>query len=301
MPLPIIPAETMPSFNNIDFAASDQPVQELKSALRNLPLENYILLGTLCQHLSNLADYESCTKMNISNLGLIFCPTLHIGSILFKNLLGGDGSEDERRKSLLAVWEDLDRRHEEMENIQMIKDFEMGLEFEKDGDQSQQNGASRVYETDQRQERGLDNSQNTEQVDRDLLDFSSSPPLEPPLLSTPSSSSTPFQPSLQTSVSALQSKGNSGSRPSPNDVITIPTEQPPLDLYDELMTREINEATNTPLIDLIHHDLDKCNMDPPENVLRRHAREPAVNRRSESPPPFRLTTRHERLPAVSIR
>src|ERR1700743_1663554 len=101
VPSPVIPSDAMTTFNNIDFSdAKHQHQQQLRDALGLLPLENYILLGTLCHHLSNLADYENCTKMNISNLGLIFCPTLQIGSVLFKNLLGGDGTDEERRKGL---------------------------------------------------------------------------------------------------------------------------------------------------------------------------------------------------------
>lgn len=282
VPSPIIPTEAMASFNSIDFADLDQqPAQQLKDTLRNLPLENYILLGTLCQHLSNLASYEIHTKMNISNLGLIFCPTLHIGSILFKNLLGGDGSEDERRKVLLVVWEDLDRRHEEMENIQMIKDFEMGLHLEKNGHRPAQNGSSPACEAEQQKDQGRhDNGarrQSWEHLDGDLLDFKASSP--PPLL-PPTTIAT--LPSPSTTSSPVHFKENSGSRTNPVE--------PPLDLYDELMTREINEATNTPLIDT----------SSPDHHLRRHAREPAMNRRSESPPPFRVGG-HERLPAVSIR
>ncbi|KAF9426378.1 hypothetical protein BGZ76_002790 [Entomortierella beljakovae] len=69
--------------------------------------------------------------MNISNLGLIFCPTLQIGSVLFKNLLGGDGGDEERRTSLLMVWADLNMKHEELENIEMIRQFEESVQVEK--------------------------------------------------------------------------------------------------------------------------------------------------------------------------
>ncbi|KAF8931122.1 hypothetical protein BGZ58_007814 [Dissophora ornata] len=302
LPSPIIPVDVMPIFNTIDFSDSNQqPIQKLKDALYQLPLENYILLGTTCKHLSNLADYESYTKMNISNLGVIFCPTLQIGSILFKNLLGGDGSEDERHESLLVVWNDLERRHEEMENLEMIKDFEMGLQFEKNGDRAFRDDAGREHELEREREKVVrENSlgrQSWEEVDRDLLDLSSSPPLQPT--------------SFSSSLSQSHAKGSSGSRrgglftsaPLPSVYNTKYSEglskarpsEPPLDLYDELMTKELNEATNTPLIDLG----DDVESDHQDTRWKRHAREPATNRRTESPP--RGVTRHERVPAVSIR
>lgn len=297
LPIPIIPSEAMPTFTNIDFASLDQqPAQQLRNALRSLPLENYILLGTLCLHLSNLADFESCTKMNISNLGVIFCPTLHIGSLLFKNLLGGDGSEKERRKSLLLVWADLDTRHEEMENIQMIKDFESGLQVEEND--PFQDGSDEVQRADRMQEQGGsdDSSRRSdrEHADYDLLDLGSSPPQHQPLSAFTHSS-------LQTPIPPFHPKETSASSFKIINLSTKPKE-PPLDLYDELVAREIDEAASTPLIDLsVSHDLDRSKMEPSENLLRRHAREPAMNRRSESPPPFRIAARHERLPAVSIR
>ncbi|KAF9928620.1 hypothetical protein BGZ65_006165 [Modicella reniformis] len=364
LPSPIIPTDTMPSFNNIDFTdhldqqqQQQPPVQQrLKEALRrHLPLENYILLGTLCQHLSNLADYENCTKMNISNLGLIFCPTLHIGSVLFKHLLGGDGSEQERRKSLLIVWEDLEKRREEMENIEMIKDFEMGdggssnsssssssdinssnrrIQLENKNGSLQNGGSSfgQVHKVEQQQQQqqqqsfdhGSSQRQSWEQIDRDLLDFSSSSPLSspsspttlppaplPPLLLSSTTTTT-----IPTSTTPNLSQYTINNKPKPTTTTTTTiTTEPPLDLYDELMAREINEATSTPLIDFHtsvfgHSDGGKEDDDdddlPVKNNLlwRRHAREPAMNRRSDSPPPSPIrgvVSKHERLPAVSIR
>ncbi|KAF9105457.1 hypothetical protein BGX27_009619 [Mortierella sp. AM989] len=247
LPSPLIPTDHMPNFNAIDFSDSKlQPIQKLKEALRHLPLENFILLGTLCQHLSNLADYESCTKMNISNLGLIFCPTLQIGSVLFKNLLGGDGSEEERRKCLLAVWVDLDRKREEMENIEMIKDFEQGLQLErniKDTDSGSTSGIKghnwKQEWEHAKQQRSISQEMNEHgrqswEDDQDLINFSSSLP----------------QPTF-TASRPHHSKSNSGSKSGDAYTSLNSTKaEPPLDLYDELMTRELNEATNTPLIDL---------------------------------------------------
>ncbi|KAF8955159.1 hypothetical protein BGZ46_002713 [Entomortierella lignicola] len=286
LPSPIIPTDIMLSCNGIDFSDLKlQPIQRLKDTLNHLPLENYILLGTLCQHLSNLADYESCTKMNISNLGLIFCPTLQIGSVLFKNLLGGDGSEEERRKCLLTVWADLDLKREEIENLEMIRNFEHNLQLEKDRNEvTVSNSASKGHGWGEEWERNKEMNeygrQSWEETDRDLINCGSSLPQQSAL------------PSL--------SKGSTGSKFGGTFTTLNKTKaDPPLDLYDELMTRELNEATNTPLIDLSEPDM---NQQQQEDRWRRHAREPATNRRSKSPSPLSLNvSRHERYPAVSIR
>lgn len=304
VPSPIIPQETMSSFSSIDFSGpQEHTVQALRGALRLLPLENYILLGSLSQHLSNLAEYENCTKMNISNLGLIFCPTLQIGSVLFKNLLGGDEGESERRANLLQVWQDLDRKHEEMENLEMIKDFETGLHFEKNGDRA----FADISEREQERERSMDPRTGSgqvgdqaarqldgwEDVDRDLLDLGPSPSRSTALTQ---SSGGPESKTLVSLLTPPTSAYHNNASAMPLLDTTKPSEPAP-DLYDELMTRELNEATNTPLIDLgLDEDQDP---DPQEFRWKRHAREPAINRLSDSPP--RTTARHERLPAVSLR
>ncbi|KAF9576742.1 hypothetical protein EC968_005515 [Mortierella alpina] len=303
LPSPIIPQETMSSFNSIDFSGPQtHTVQALKSALRLLPLENYILLGSLSQHLSNLAEYENCTKMNISNLGLIFCPTLQIGSVLFKNLLGGDEGESERRANLQQVWEELDRKHEEMENLEMIKDFETGFHFEKNGDRAFADTCEREQERertmDQRTGGGPFEDQSTRQldgwedVDRDLVDFGSSPSR-----ATISTQPKGGSESKTLQVSLLTPPNSAYNAAETPQFSTSKTSEAAPDLYDELMTRELNEATNTPLIDLgLNEDQDP---DPQEFRWRRHAREPAINRLPDSPP--RTNVRHERLPAVSLR
>ncbi|KAI1315901.1 hypothetical protein EDD11_000215 [Mortierella claussenii] len=338
LPSPIISAEIMPVFNNIDFSDPDpnqqqSPLQRLKEALCLLPLENYILLGTLSQHLSNLADYESCTKMNISNLGLIFCPTLQIGSVLFKYLLGGDGGEEERRKNLLSVWEDLERRHEEMENLEMIKDFKMGLQIEQNGGyQGFDLGSNDQNERKMGGERDQENidcgaRQSWEQLDdRDQGGYSSllSPPQQrASTISSTSGLSPHSKGNSNSSGTKIDGAGNVFSVAPPianthdqlhsefgSSAVTTPPpkrSETPLDLYDELMARELNEATNTPLIDLewtdneldvLHRQSQHQLQASQDGQWRRHAREPAT--KSSSPLPFGVT-RHQRLPAVSIR
>jgi hypothetical protein len=295
----------MTIFNNVDFSdAKSQHQQQLKNALGLLPLENYILLGTLCHHLSNLADYENCTKMNISNLGLIFCPTLQIGSVLFKNLLGGDGSDEERRRGLLTVWSDLESKHEEMENLEMIKDFEMGLELEKEEerlskDRSNEHHNSRQQYFDIAQDN--DNSkdrQSWEELDRSQLETTT----------TTHHSRVGSDPRRNGKVILSPDTAMMGSSHiSPSTRTAKPPTETTFDLYDELMTKEIDEATSTPLIDFSVHDDNES--EQAQLRWRRHAREPATNRRTESLPArgsatttaTTNTTRHERVPAVSVR
>ncbi|KAF9335303.1 hypothetical protein BG006_000370 [Podila minutissima] len=290
LPAPIIPSETMPTFSNIDFTAPQQQFHKLKESLGLIPLENYILLGTLCRHLSNLADYESCTKMNISNLGLIFCPTLQIGSVLFKNLLGGDGDDEERARRLKIVWDDLDRKQEELENLEMIKEFEMGLlvvdshlpntsitannvssnnnhsNFGKsnhDGNNSAHSCTSRSQEWNRNEDRDRDRDRDDwEDVAQDvLIDFGSRP-----RSSDSTSRSSPPYNSLGNPYRAAGHQREPGKM----------SVQPIPDLYDELMSKEINEATNTPLIDFGDGD---GNTTGDQEKWRRHAREPAINKR----------------------
>ncbi|KAF9119135.1 hypothetical protein BGW39_000535 [Mortierella sp. 14UC] len=310
LPVPVIPSATMATFNNIDFSdAKPQHQQRLKDALGLLPLENYILLGTLCRHLSNLADYENCTKMNISNLGLIFCPTLQIGSVLFKNLLGGDGGDEERRKGLLLVWSDLERKHEEMENLEMIKDFEMGLELEKEEERMSKARSNGQYNISAQQDFNYGKERHSwEEIDHSQLETQSTSPASPLSSAThhPRVGSDPRR-----NGKVILSPDTVGS-PNHMSLSTSPatnrTTKPPeatFDLYDELMTKEIGEATSTPLIDF---SADEDESEQAALRWRRHAREPATNRRTESLPARSTTTttttpttRHERTPAVSVR
>lgn len=283
----------MLTFNNIDFSdAKPQHQLKLKDALSLLPLENYILLGTLCHHLSNLADYENCTKMNISNLGLIFCPTLQIGSVLFKNLLGGDGGDEERRKGLLVVWSDLECKHEEMENLEMIKDFEMGIRLEKEEERlSHQQQFDRSHDSDCITK----DRHSWEEVDRSQLETA-----------TTHHSRVGSDPRRNGKVIlSPDTTIGSSSYLSPSIKTTKPAETT-FDLYDELMTKEIDEATSTPLIDFLADDDGES--EQAQLRWRRHAREPATNTRIESQPTRSSatttttnTTRHERVPAVSVR
>lgn len=80
----------------------------LRGILIRLPHTNYVVLSFLCQHLSKIASHSEKTKMTVSNLGVVFAPTLSIGSVLFRALLGGfydqvDTNEN-REKGLKIVW-----------------------------------------------------------------------------------------------------------------------------------------------------------------------------------------------------
>ncbi|KAI8391407.1 Rho GTPase activation protein [Radiomyces spectabilis] len=55
----------------------------LRSITNRLPPYNLSLLQSLCRHLKQVADHEPENRMSISNLALIFIPTLGIGRALF--------------------------------------------------------------------------------------------------------------------------------------------------------------------------------------------------------------------------
>ncbi|CAG8620883.1 2614_t:CDS:2 [Paraglomus brasilianum] len=56
----------------------------LASIVSRLPPYHFYLLRALSSHLARVNNNSEINKMNISNLGLIFCPSLSIGSILLK-------------------------------------------------------------------------------------------------------------------------------------------------------------------------------------------------------------------------
>ena len=107
MPSPLLPAIFLEQFQSL-ISTDRQICHSLRGILIRLPRSNYVLLSFLCHHLSRIAAHADKTKMNVSNLGVVFAPTLSIGSILFKALLGGfyDSEEtaESREMGLKLVW-----------------------------------------------------------------------------------------------------------------------------------------------------------------------------------------------------
>ncbi|KAJ1926382.1 hypothetical protein IWQ60_003826, partial [Tieghemiomyces parasiticus] len=58
--------------------------QHLAWVAQRLPDANYYLFHWLCRHLARLDYYSDINKMTLSNLGLIFCPTLRVKSYVFR-------------------------------------------------------------------------------------------------------------------------------------------------------------------------------------------------------------------------
>jgi hypothetical protein len=58
-------------------------IKAIASTSQKLPPANFNVLKTLCWHLNRIANNDQVNKMNTSNLGLIFIPTLAIGRVLF--------------------------------------------------------------------------------------------------------------------------------------------------------------------------------------------------------------------------
>ncbi|KAI5804185.1 hypothetical protein DFH27DRAFT_396636 [Peziza echinospora] len=67
---------------------SEKPPQCFLDELSRLPPYNYYMLYLLSAHLSNVNRQSDINKMNLSNLGMIFCSTLRIDRFCFNWLVG---------------------------------------------------------------------------------------------------------------------------------------------------------------------------------------------------------------------
>ncbi|KAF9928493.1 hypothetical protein FBU30_002342 [Linnemannia zychae] len=107
LPTPLLPAVFLEQFQTL-LSTDRQICHNLRGILIGLPRPNYVVLSYLCHHLSRIAAHSEKTKMNVSNLGVVFAPTLSIGSVLFKALLGGYydpiDTPESREKGLKIVW-----------------------------------------------------------------------------------------------------------------------------------------------------------------------------------------------------
>ncbi|ORY05963.1 RhoGAP-domain-containing protein [Basidiobolus meristosporus CBS 931.73] len=94
LPDPIITQGLLPNFNACLPQTAGLSHEERLKLMENVPAKlarvaeqlpeaNYHLLHWLMSHLARLDFYNTQNKMTVSNLGLIFCPTLLISSVLF--------------------------------------------------------------------------------------------------------------------------------------------------------------------------------------------------------------------------
>ncbi|KAF8980985.1 hypothetical protein BGZ46_003405 [Entomortierella lignicola] len=123
LPSPLMPPALLEQFQSL-LSTDRQICHTLRSILIRLPPQNYVVLSFLCHHLSKIASHAEKTKMTVSNLGVVFAPTLAIGSVLFKALLGGfyDGVDtfENREQGLQIVWgvSSQDTRNDIQENYE---------------------------------------------------------------------------------------------------------------------------------------------------------------------------------------
>ncbi|CAO3564734.1 unnamed protein product [Mortierella alpina] len=88
LPNPLLPPALLEQFQSL--LSTDKHIcHTLRGILIRLPRPSYVVLSYLCHHLSKIASHSDRTRMTVSNLGVVFAPTLSIGSVLFKALLGG--------------------------------------------------------------------------------------------------------------------------------------------------------------------------------------------------------------------
>ncbi|KAI9281635.1 Rho GTPase activation protein [Sporodiniella umbellata] len=79
LPEPIIPVELTATLKeNTDI------MKVARSIVSKLSIYSFCLLQMLCHHLKRVADNEKDTKMTVSNLTLVFIPTLNIDRTLFQ-------------------------------------------------------------------------------------------------------------------------------------------------------------------------------------------------------------------------
>ncbi|KAF9428115.1 hypothetical protein BGZ94_003349 [Podila epigama] len=138
LPSPLLPATLLEQFQSL--LSTDRHIcHTLRGILIRLPRPNYVVLSYLCHHLSKIAAHSDTTKMTVSNLGVVFAPTLSIGSVLFKALLGGfyDGNDtpENREKGLKIVWGGL------------LQDIEFGYAAYDDDDDENAVGEQKDQET----------------------------------------------------------------------------------------------------------------------------------------------------------
>ncbi|KAJ1976188.1 hypothetical protein H4R34_004075 [Dimargaris verticillata] len=94
LPSAALTDELLPEFNAVANTPLDNDTDQyerdyhialnLAEIAKRLPDPNYYLFHWLCRHLARLDYYSDINKMNLSNLGLIFCPTLRVKSYIFR-------------------------------------------------------------------------------------------------------------------------------------------------------------------------------------------------------------------------
>ncbi|KAF4621257.1 hypothetical protein D9613_000228 [Agrocybe pediades] len=147
---PSLSTLAMPSFHGIP-PASAPLLATLRVLIRQLPKENRDLALTVVDLIRATAKASKRTKMPLSNLLLVFCPSLGMTPPLLKVLCEGEGIWDEKGDSELEVPVDVD----EVIDIRRmtIKPADVGkdvppprpvIDISKPGDEVEDDGKSRV-------------------------------------------------------------------------------------------------------------------------------------------------------------
>ena len=77
---------------------SDMELSDLEACLNKLPAEHFTTLSLLCAHLARVCYFEEVNKMSLSNLCVVWCPSLQVNSDVLE-LMIGNGDE-------LFKWDD---------------------------------------------------------------------------------------------------------------------------------------------------------------------------------------------------
>ena len=86
--------------------SNEMDMGTLKTTLNQLPAEHYTTLSLLCAHLARVCYFEETNKMSLSNICVVWCPSLKVHSNVLEMMIGnGD---------VLFKWNDNPFADEEM-------------------------------------------------------------------------------------------------------------------------------------------------------------------------------------------
>ncbi|KAI8067615.1 Rho GTPase activation protein [Gilbertella persicaria] len=87
LPEPIIPHELVDEYELQCTMDTPQAYANIRLINSRLPLHHFCLLQRLCQHLKRVVDHAYENRMSVSNLAVIFLPTLNMSRALFHGMI----------------------------------------------------------------------------------------------------------------------------------------------------------------------------------------------------------------------
>eukprot|EP00835_Amoeboradix_gromovi_P006771 NODE_879_length_3484_cov_0.307238.p2 type:complete len:218 gc:universal NODE_879_length_3484_cov_0.307238:1570-917(-) len=69
------------------FSSAEMDFPALQAALNQLPSEHFMTLSLLCAHLARVCYFEEVNKMSISNICVVWCPSIQINSDVLEMMI----------------------------------------------------------------------------------------------------------------------------------------------------------------------------------------------------------------------